>query len=628
MDPEYIELRGLIDLIRLKLDFDLTPDDIAKIDQDFPEAEREAEKLKLKEKIYKERLDRIKLLASILTLRYNLDYKILLSFLKRYDNLLDIDMMEKRINDVDLTNMNIDVSEEIENFYYHYYFHYYKIILEKIQDEILLNLVKSKILLLGNISEKGIKYIEVDEDNYFLTNIYGLVDKEVYNKELLNKYNNFLKGYFEGDEREGFNIYTKVKVSLPEIKNIFRNKSVNHGFNKGNFCYIPIKGFRNREPTIINVGQTYKYKGDTIVADREMIIYPIKRLSKFILIPREITFSYSHNFLGFNMERINILKRLNEINASHEFLKKLLFTLLVDYILLFISDLTEQLKQRNIGLLITGGFAYRHYNYSYITEDIDILLGNLVDDKISIKPLENYREIFQFIIDYFNVIKQKDFKNEIIIRIIKKFFKDIKNMGINLSQFDNINQFYQQLERDNVNIEIFLSPPPHNDKILKLTVVLNEINRYAYADININDKTKAINTLSSIRQINPYFIQDGISRFQFNVDDFYLTLRDQIENTFYPTMTSVNVLYDSASILNVMDLNYIIYEKNYLINKLMNNLLFGIIPNDFPVERLEVERQRFLDKFSKLLITHNEFNNFMATNPSPLAIQNFKTFIG
>jgi hypothetical protein len=626
MDPEYIELRELFNLIKLKLEFDLTPDDIAKIEQDFPEAEREAEKLKLKEKIYKERIERAELLASILTLRYNLEYKILLSFLKIYDNLLDIDMMEKRINTVNLNNMDIDIALEIENFYYHYYYHHYKIFLEKIQDERLSNLVKRRIRQLRSLNVIGIKYNEI-RGRIFLTDIYGLVNKQEHNQKLLNEYENILKSYFFEKESFDANLIHIIKVSFPEEQNIFRNRRIKNGLKRGNYCFIPVKGFRT--PTTINIGQTYNYKGDIKVADKQMTIYPIKRLSKFTLIERHITFSYSYTFLGYHMERHNILKRLTEINNSgHDFLKKLLFTIFIDYLLLFISDLSEQLKQRNIGLLITGGFAYRHYNYSYITEDVDIIIGYLVDGKISIKPLENYKEIFQFIIDYFNVIKQKDFKNHIIISIIKKFFKDLKNMGINLTQFDNIYQFYQQLERDNINIELFLSSPPNNDKILKLTIVLNSVHRFAYVDININDITKAINTFAIINRINPFSIQDDFIKAEFNIDLFYLTFREQINHTFYPTRTVVNIIYDTAFFLNVIEINYIIFEKHYLIDKIINNLLFGILPIDTPHQIIESEKRRFLEKFHKLLLTQGEYENFTSSNPTSQDIQNFKNFIG
>jgi hypothetical protein len=628
MDPEYIEIRELYNYIKLNLEFDLTPDQIAKIDQDFPEAEREAEKIKLKEKILKERIERAELLASILTLRYNLDYNILLSFIKKYDNLLNIEMMEKRINEIDLNNIDEPLALELKNYYFHYYYNYYKIVLEKIQDQILVNLIMDRILQLQNIVIIGVRLDETEYD-IFISNIYNLVDKYSYNQELLNEYEIKLRQLFFEDNKYDIRLYSVVKVSLPEVKNIFRNRHIKHGFNRGNYIYIPIKNFRI--PVRINTGQTFKFKGETIIAERDITIYPIKRLSKFTTIPRDITFSYSYNFLGFNMERQNILKRLTEINNSgQDFFKKLLFTIFIDYLLLFISDLSEQLKQRNIGLLITGGFAYRHYNYSYITEDVDIIIGYLVDGKISIKPIENYKEIFQFIIEYFNSIKEKDFTNEIIIKIIKKFFKDLKNMGINITQFDNIYQFYQQLERDNINIELFLSSPPHNDKILKLTVVLNSVRRFAYIDININDITKAINTFAMINRINPVSIQDGFIKAEFNIDQFYLTFREDINHTFYPTRTIVNIIYDTASFLNVIEINYIIFEKHYLIEKIINNLLFGILPidTDTSPEIIESEKQRFLEKFHKLLLTHGEYENFMSSNPTSQDIQYFKNFIG
>jgi len=625
MDSEYIELKQLFDILNLKLDFDLTPEQTAKIAQDFPEAERENEKLKKKKEIYKQRVDRAEILLSFLTLKYNFNYGIFVNLMKNYNNLLPIDLMEERITELDLNNLNYIEAKELEDYYYNYIYHYYKIILEKIQDFRLRTLILRRVKQLKNLVYRGFSLME----DLTLKFRYELVDREEYNKELSDSYENALRrNFFTNNKKD--KKYETYNISLPEKLDIFRNKRVNNGIYQGNYAYIPTNNPMNsyRIEKEIEAGQVYQYKGQNILSTIKRKIYPIERLSKFTTIPREVLMSYNYKILGIRMDRINLIKRLEEINSSHEFIKKLLFTIFVDYILLFISDLNNLLKERNIGLLVSGGFAYRYYNQSYITEDIDIILGDLIDGKINIKPIENYQEIFGIIVEYFNNIKAEDFTNIIILNIIKKFFKDLKRLGININTYDNIKQFYTQLENNNIEVDFNLSSPPLNDKILKLTIVLNNFNRFAYVDININDKAKAINTFSIINKINPFEIQENYLRNELNIDLFYLYYQREIENTFYPVITSINPIYDTASILNIIDINYILYEKSYLIDKLNNNLLFGIIPLELSEPRLSIEKERLLEKFNKLLRTHYEYNNFYSFNPSPQQIQLFNTFIG
>lgn len=624
MDPEYIELIELFQELNLKLDFELTAEQIAKIKLDYPEDRREKEIKNLKKQIYNQRKERSEILSSFLTLKYNFDYSLFNKFMKNDNNLVEIDVMERRINEINLDNLDGRLALELEDYYYNYMYHYYKKILEKTwnQDIELKRLILNRIYKLNNLVNKGFNV----RDNLELRYIYEFVDRNIYTSESLAKYEDKLRTCFFEDSRQSSKKVEPFFIALPEYSEIFRNRRIKYGLNQGIYASIPLGYYRIEKD--INIGDIYQYKGQNIVSTFNGKIYPIERLSRFTTISREIIKSYNYKILGNKITRNNIIKRLEDINSSGDSMKKLLFTIFADYILLFISDLTNILKEKNIGLLLSGGFAYRYYNQSYITEDIDIILGNLIDDKISIKPIENYSNIFKIITDYFYFIKHIDFTKDIILNIIYNFFKDLKRLGINLNSYDNIKQFYTQFKDNNIDLDFNLSSPPHNDKILKLTITLNNINRFAYIDININDKTKAINTFSIINKINPFEIEDMYISNEFNIDNMYLLYKRQIDNTFYPNITIINPIYDTASILNIIDINYILFEKTYLIDKLNNNLLFGIIPLDFPQSKLQDEIIRLLTKFNKLLITNYELNRFYSFNPNQKQIQLFNTFIG
>jgi hypothetical protein len=614
MDPEFIELKNLFEKINLKLNFELSSEQINNIKNTYPD-KFEQEIHKLKKNIYKKNVERAEILTSFLTIKYNFNYNLLLSLMKKYNNLIDIDIMEKRIISLELKKsdiIDVKLAIELEEYYYNYIYHYYKIVLEKIENIKLIRLIIDRIVYLKDVVYKD--YIEK----------YKLINRDIFNKELLKKYEDNLHSHFFNNL--GGKKLTKFRISLPENLEIFRNKRVNNGLNQGNYIYLPLDTYRKEKE--VNIGDTYQFKGQNIISTKKRNIYPIIRLSKFTTIPREVLMSYNYKILGLKMDRINIIRRLEEINRNHDFIKKLLFTIFLDYLLLFISDLNNFLKDLNLGLIVSGGMAYRYYNHSYITEDIDLILGDIIDNKISIKPILNPQELFRKIIEYFNKIKEEDFNKDILLNIIRKFFKDINRLGININNYQNIKNFYIQLENNNIDIELNLSTPPKNDKILKLILILNKINIYSFIDININDKIKAISTLSIINNINPFEIEQEYIKNEFNVDILYLSYQKQIENTFYPITKYINPIYDTASILNIINLDYILFEKSYLINKLNNNLLFGIISINLSRSKLYYEIPRLLEKFNKLLINNNEYNRFYSFNPSPEQIKLFNTFIG
>jgi hypothetical protein len=621
MESDYSKLKNIFQKLKQKLDFELPEDIKQKIILEYPDNVEE-KILEKKKEIFNQNKKEGYILLSRVSIIYNFNYSLLEQFIKNFDELTELEEIDKKYAEINTDDTTLVYynrkASKIEHIYYIYIYHYYKNKLEG--NEAILPDLLIKINKLKNLVRTGVTF----DEEYIITDAFQFVDRVAHNIRLNTNYVNELKNVFlnGGNIKEDYSEYI---VSLPEFNNFIYNRIKLNGLYQGKYAFIPNRKFR--EEVNLNTGDVYNFMGQNITADKNMIIYPIKRFSKLMLIPKYVLSSYNRNFLGLNMQKINLIKRLNEIESSHNYFKKLLFTMFVDSLLLIISDISVMLEKRNIGLIISGGFAYRKYNHSYITEDIDIILGDLVGNNVSIKPLENYREVFALIIEYFNNIKMKYLTPDMIKRIMNKFFKDLNNLGINLNLFPNIKSFYDQFKLNNIDLDFVLSVPPHNDKIIKFTII-NLGLRNAFIDININDKVKAISTLNIIKQIGIGFVEQKLIEFQNNIDQLYAFFEYDINNTFYQINEEKNIIYDSNNKLRVVKLEYILHEKNYLINKISNNQLFGVIDTSLSEDLIYNDKQRFLEKFNKLILTHEQYQLFYSLYPNTLQILNFNNFIG
>ena len=520
--------------------------------------------------------------------------QLLYNTIKNSDKIISLEELEKKISSIDFNNINQIISEEIaEEVIKHYFFNLYKNILENKNEDIILNRIKQ----LNNI----ILYQVIINPDQTVKKIYKLIDRQDYNNKLSNNYRLLLKNILEKPPVLQSPIQTKV--SLPDFNYYFWNFQNLNGVNQGNFVDVP-QG-NHRQAKIIPANKGYYIGNEKVINKEEITIYPIKRLSLLSNIQKFILSPYNRNILGFGFNKYQIMERLKIINNSSNNLKQLILTIFLDYILLYISDLTQNLKNDlNIGLLVKGGLAYRFYNKNHIPSDFEIYLGKIKNDNICIDELENYNIIFKYIIDNFQELKINEFSNENLTKLVNKFFDDLDSLGINFIDYSNIYNFYEKLKLNQINFDINIIT---NNQLLKLVIKVND-KIIHLMDFNINDKLKAINDYGLIKKIDPLYLENKYKVLEKNINLMYLQLKDKIDNTYYPQTTISQELFDSRIIFNVLSVEFLIHQKKTIIFKLLNNLYFGLISDDLLEIQKEIEKNRLILKSQKIIYDHYHYD--------------------
>ena len=254
--------------------------------------------------------------------------------------------------------------------------------------------------------------------------------------------------------------------------------------------------------------------------------------------------------------RNTLHKYVRESRSKYQLKQKILFSCLSPVLVSSISVLTDilgkPLTKREIKYIpiIVGGIAIRYYNQSYISNDLDVkVFPDIVDGTYNSETvLKN--KVSLVVKNVLNSISKSDIRSYLQTYIQYYLFQNIDIVSIKEVMYDLL----RDIQGDNVKLDV--SFPDGVTDVLKFVCIINEEGR------------EVIYKLGDISMYNP-----DNDMYTDLINKYYDTHSESVgtKRSHMPPYVSVRV---NNQRVNIVDEEFMKFEKPYLIEKLGDNPFF------------------------------------------------------